>query len=63
MLYLGVDVGSLSWDAALVDDEERLVAWSVVPTGARNVQAIARARELVESKLGLKLPDVPAQAE
>ena len=45
MLYLGVDVGSLSCDAALVDDEERLVAWSVVPTGARNAQAIARARK------------------
>jgi predicted CoA-substrate-specific enzyme activase len=52
MLYLGVDVGSLSCDAALVDDQQRLVAWSVVPTGARNAQAIARARREVLEAAG-----------
>lgn len=53
MLYLGVDVGSLSCDAALVDDEQRLVAWSVVPTGARNAQAVARARREVLEAAGV----------
>ncbi len=60
MLYLGVDVGSLSCDAALVDDEERLVAWSVVPTGARNVQAIARARKEVLEAAGVEPGDLKA---
>lgn len=44
--YLGLDVGSLSCDAVVVDgsESERIVAWSVVPTGARNLDAIARAQ-------------------
>ena len=60
MLYLGVDVGSLSCDAALVDDAERLVAWSVVPTGARNAQAIARARKEVLEAAGAAPEDLAA---
>ncbi len=47
MFYLGVDVGSLSCDAVLIDDEGSLKAWSVVPTGARNLEAIERARNEV----------------
>ena len=43
-LYLGIDVGSLSCDALLVDGAGVTVGWAVVPTGARNVEAIARAR-------------------
>jgi predicted CoA-substrate-specific enzyme activase len=50
MFYLGVDVGSLSCDAVLIDEEGSLKAWSVVPTGARNLDAIDRARrEVLES--------------
>jgi hypothetical protein len=51
--YLGVDVGSLSCDAVLITDEERIVAWSVVPTGARNCEAIARARDEVLRAAGI----------
>jgi predicted CoA-substrate-specific enzyme activase len=48
--YLGVDIGSLSCDAVIIDWEGRPVAWSVVPTGARNLESIARARrEALES--------------
>ncbi len=60
MLYLGMDVGSLSCDAALVDDEQRLLAWSVVPTGARNAQAIARARKEVLEAAGAAPGDLAA---
>ncbi len=45
--YLGIDVGSLSCDAVIIDDSEQVVAWSVVPTGARNIEAIARVRDEV----------------
>jgi predicted CoA-substrate-specific enzyme activase len=58
MLYLGVDIGSLSCDAALIDADGRLVAWSVVPTGARNIQAIARARKEVLAAAGANPADV-----
>lgn len=53
MYYLGVDVGSLTCDAVIIDGEEKVVAWSVVPTGARNLQAIALARDLALQKAGL----------
>lgn len=43
MLFLGVDVGSLSCDAVLIDQSGQQLAAVVVPTGARNSEAIARA--------------------
>ena len=58
MFYLGVDIGSLSCDAVLVDDTGRPVAWSVVPTGARNVEAIAGAREQVLARAGVAESDL-----
>ena len=47
MYYLGVDLGSLSCDAVLLDHEGTIMAASVVPTGARNREAIARATQEV----------------
>jgi len=43
MYYLGVDLGSLSCDAVLLGGDEGILASSVVPTGARNQEAVARA--------------------
>ena len=60
MHFLGMDVGSLSCDALLIDDDERIVGWSVVPTGARNVVAIGRAQEEVLRSAGLTEQDVAA---
>lgn len=51
--YLGVDIGSLSCDAVLVDAWGEVVAWAVVPTGARNLEAIASARQQVLERAGL----------
>jgi predicted CoA-substrate-specific enzyme activase len=47
LYYLGVDLGSLSCDAVLLDHEGQIMAASVVPTGARNREAIARATQEV----------------
>jgi predicted CoA-substrate-specific enzyme activase len=52
-LYMGLDIGSLSCDAVLVDGEGQLAAWTVVPTGARNAEAIARARREVLERAGV----------
>ncbi|MBW2256092.1 MAG: 2-hydroxyglutaryl-CoA dehydratase [Deltaproteobacteria bacterium] len=60
MHFLGVDIGSLSCDAVVIDDSERMVAWSVVPTGARNMAAIERAKEEVLRKAGLEPEEVKA---
>jgi activator of 2-hydroxyglutaryl-CoA dehydratase len=36
MYYLGIDIGSLSCDAVLIDGGSDIVASTVIPTGARN---------------------------
>jgi len=58
MYFLGVDIGSLSCDAVLVDEGGRPLAWSVVPTGARNVEAIAAARAQVLEQAGVAEADL-----
>ena len=40
MYYLGIDIGSLSCDAVLLDHNNQILAEAVVPTGARNREAI-----------------------
>jgi predicted CoA-substrate-specific enzyme activase len=52
MSYLGIDIGSLSCDAVLLDDDENILAFAVVPTGARNQEAIGRARREVLERAG-----------
>ncbi len=52
MLFLGIDIGSLSCDAVLIDDAGEQVASSVVLTGARNREAIKRARAEVLASAG-----------
>lgn len=52
MYYLGIDIGSLSCDAVIIDRDENVVASTVVPTGARNIEAIDRARTEVLARIG-----------
>ncbi len=52
-VFLGIDVGSLTCDAVLVDADGRVLSAAVVPTGARNRVAIARARAEVLRAAGL----------
>ncbi|MBI5490116.1 MAG: 2-hydroxyglutaryl-CoA dehydratase [Deltaproteobacteria bacterium] len=60
MRFLGIDVGSLSCDAALLDERGELLAATVVPTGARNREAIARAKDEVLRAAGVSAEDVTA---
>ncbi len=60
MYYLGIDIGSLSCDAVLIDAQENILATSVVPTGARNQEAIARATAEVFRATGLSETDLKA---
>ena len=53
MSYLGIDIGSLSCDVVLIDDNEIILASAVVPTGARNQEAIKRARREVLERSGM----------
>ena len=60
MYYLGVDVGSLSCDVVLIDEDEEIKATKVVPTGARNIQAIERARNEVLQAAGIAFEQLAA---
>lgn len=60
MSYLGIDIGSLSCDAVLIDDAEHILGSVVVPTGARNQEAIRRATREVLERAGLAEADVRA---
>ena len=60
MRYLGLDIGSLSCDAVIIDGEGNIEAWCVVPTGARNLEAIRQAREQALRQAGLAPGEVDA---
>ncbi len=53
-MYLGIDIGSLSCDAVLIDDNENILASTVVPTGANNKEAIFRSKNEVLRAVGLQ---------
>ncbi|MGI6754975.1 MAG: 2-hydroxyacyl-CoA dehydratase [Atopobiaceae bacterium] len=45
LYVLGIDSGSTSTDAVILDSEKNLVATVIVPTGAKATEAAARAKE------------------
>lgn len=51
---LGIDSGSTSTDAALVDGSGRIIASTIVPTGAKATLAAERARDSVLASAGIK---------
>jgi predicted CoA-substrate-specific enzyme activase len=60
MYYLGIDIGSLSCDTVIVDATGQVIASAVVPTGARNAEAIARSRKQALEQAGLAEDDMVA---
>jgi activator of 2-hydroxyglutaryl-CoA dehydratase len=60
MYYLGIDIGSLSCDAVLINGGSDIVAAAVVPTGARNQEAIHRATGEVLRIAGVARDEITA---
>ncbi len=58
--FLGIDIGSLSCDGVLIDVHGNLLAAAVVPTGARNLEAIARVQREILDAAGLEKAAVQA---
>ena len=52
-LYLGVDIGSLSAKAAVVDGDGRVVSTELILTGASSKRATARLKEMIFADNGL----------
>ena len=60
MYYLGIDIGSLSCDAVLLDHTQKILAAAVVPTGARNQEAIQNVRNAVIQTAGISENQIKA---
>ena len=60
MVYVGIDIGSLSCDAVVIDADARVLGSAVVLTGARNALAIERARDEALAAAGVGPADVAA---
>ncbi len=60
MAYMGIDIGSSTSCAVILDAEGTLLSWAMVPTGARNERAIARVKEESLSQAGLSQGDITA---
>lgn len=60
MFYLGIDIGSLSCDAVLLDQNNQIMAQAVVPTGARNREAIGIVKKAVTLKAGISEDQISA---
>ena len=53
MYYLGIDIGSLSCDAVIIDENKNIKACAVIPTGAKNLEAIERVKKEVFEITGI----------
>lgn len=54
--YLGIDVGSISTNLAVIDEKKKVLAWEYLLTGGRPIEAVQRGLKEIEKKL-------PSQAE
>jgi len=60
MYFLGIDIGSLSCDAVLLDGNKKIISSSVVPTGVKNIEAIAHVKKNVLETSGINDQDIKA---
>ncbi|MCP3873017.1 MAG: 2-hydroxyglutaryl-CoA dehydratase [Desulfobacteraceae bacterium] len=58
MYFLGIDIGSLSCDAVLIDEKKNIVSSSVIPTGVKNIESIARVKQNVLDSSGILEEDI-----
>ncbi len=58
MYFLGIDIGSLSCDAVLLDMDKNIISSSVIPTGVRNIEAIANVKNNVLEASGVLDQDI-----
>ncbi len=58
MYVAGVDIGSLSTDTVILDDERNLLGYSIVYTGASSVKAARKSYEEALERAGLGEEDI-----
>ena len=53
MYFLGIDSGSTSTNAVIIDDQKQILAYAVQRTGAKSIESAQRVRDEVLQKAGL----------
>ncbi len=56
--FAGVDVGSLSTDVVIIDDNAEIISYTVIETGANSTQAAEKALESALEQAGIKRRDI-----
>ncbi len=60
MAYMGIDIGSSTCCAVILDKDEKILGSAMVPTGARNEKAIESVRFQAMETAGLRNGDIRA---
>ena len=60
LLFGGVDVGSLSTDFVIIDNNDRILSWIILPTGINGTETARQARLQALEQAGLKADDLKA---
>ncbi|MBW1821829.1 MAG: hypothetical protein JRI92_08705 [Deltaproteobacteria bacterium] len=58
MYFVGLDIGSLSCDAVLIDEKKNILSSSVIPTGVKNIESIARVKKNILDASGIMEKDI-----
>ena len=53
--YLGIDVGSISTNLAVIDEEKRVLAWEYLLTGGKPIEAVQKGLKEIENKISSKV--------
>lgn len=53
-MYLGIDIGSVSTDAVLIDEKKKIIGYSIVKSGFDHKAAIDSAIEIISTTTGIK---------
>ncbi|MDO8684634.1 MAG: acyl-CoA dehydratase activase [Armatimonadota bacterium] len=59
-LFAGIDIGSLTADAVIMANGERVIAYAILPTGANSAVAAERAYDQVLNDLGVTREEIAA---
>lgn len=60
MYFLGIDIGSLSCDAVVINGSKQIIASCVIPTGVNNLEAALSAKKHVMDAAGIRENDLKA---
>jgi len=58
MIVAGIDIGSLSTDTVILDQDKNMLSYSVIPTGANSKKAIDTSFEKAVDLAGIKREDI-----